>query len=138
MKPYLSGKTLWRLFLILVFSSSMLAACAGDEEESALPEGCDGVTWGSGIQVEERGGDYYAVIQGDMPDSCSTVCGSEQMVDENEININLYSSRPEEMVCSQMLTPFQAEVQLDTAGLDSGEYTVTLNETHATTTLTLE
>ena len=138
MRSYSSGKIWWRPILFLVFGGLILVACAGDAEDAALPEGCDGVTWGSGIQMEERGGDYYAVMQGDMPDSCSTVCGSEQLVADNEININLYSSRPEEMVCSQMLTPFQAEVQLDTAGLDSGEYTVTLNETHATTTFTLE
>jgi len=138
MKVNLSDKIWWQFILFLVICGSLLAACAPDAEESALPEGCDGVTWGSGIQVEKRGSDYVALIQGDMPDSCSTVCGSEQTIDSNEININLFSSRPEDMMCSQMLTPFTTEVQLNIEGLDPGEYTVTLNETHATTTFILE
>ena len=73
-----------------------------------------------------------------MPDSCSTVCGHEQSVRGEVINIDLFSSKPEDLVCSQMLTPFRAEVTLDTEDLDPGEYTVNLNETHATTTFVLE
>ena len=111
MKVNLSDKIWWQFILFLVICGSLLAACAPDAEESALPEGCDGVTWGSGIQ---------------------------QTIDSNEININLFSSRPVDMMCSQMLTPFTTEVQLNIEGLDPGEYTVTLNETHATTIFILE
>ena len=42
------------------------------------------------------------------------------------------------MVCAGALVPFTTEVPLDTEGLDPGEYTVTLNEDHATTTFILE
>ena len=138
MQTFLSRNVYWPTFLLLVFGCLILVACSGNSEDTSLPAGCDGVTWGSGIQVEEREGDYYAIIQGDFPDSCSTICGSEQTVDGNAINIDLFSSRPDDAVCSQMLTPFATEVPLDTEGLDPGEYTVTLNETHATTTYTLE
>ena len=137
MKPCLSSNIWWQSFMFLVCISLILIACGGGSADSTVPEGCDGVTWGSSIQVEEREDEYYVIVEGNYPDSCSTVCGSEQMVDGNEININLYSSRPEDMVCSQMLTPFLEEVPLDTEGLDPGEYTLTLNETHATTTFIL-
>ena len=138
MKSDSSTKFWGRSFLFLVFIGLILVGCASEAEDAALPEGCDGVTWGSDIQVEERRGEYYALIRGDYPDSCSAVCGNEQTVEGDEINVNLYSSRPEDLVCAQMLTPFEEEVLLDTEGLEPGEYTVTLNEDHATTTFTLE
>ena len=127
----------WQLFLLLILVGLMLAACGSKEEDATLPEGCDGVTWGSGVEVEERDGEFYAIVQGDYPDSCSTFCGYEQGVKGNTININLYSDKPKGMLCSQMLTPFEEEVLLDTEDLDSGEYTVTVNVTHAMTTFTL-
>jgi hypothetical protein len=125
------------LFLLLILVGLMLAACDSRDEDAAVPEGCDGVTWGSGVEVEERDGEYYAIVQGDYPDSCSTICGSEQEVDRNSINLNLYSDRPEGILCSQMLTPFEEEVLLDTDELDPGEVTVTINVDHAMTTFTL-
>jgi hypothetical protein len=127
----------WQTFLFLILAGLMLAACGSSEEEAAVPEGCEGVTWGSAVEVEERNGEYYAIVQGDFPDSCSTICGIEQEVKRDTININLYSERPEELVCSSMLTPFVEEVLLDTEGLDPGEYTVTINRDHARTTFIL-
>ena len=53
------------------------------------------------------------------------------------INVNVFSSKPEGEVCSQMLTPFRVEVALDIEGLDPGEYTITVNETGVATTFTL-
>jgi hypothetical protein len=138
MKFDFSIKFRWRSFLFFGFIGLILVGCASEAEDASLPEGCDGITWGSGIQVEEREGEYVALITGDYPDACSTVCGNEQTVDDNEINVNLFSSRPEDLVCAQVLTPFETEVLLDTEGLEPGEYTVTLNETHGMTTFTLE
>ena len=127
----------WQTLLFLILAGLMLVACGSREQESAVPEGCEGVTWGSAVEVEERDGEYVAIVQGDFPDSCSTICGIEQEVEGDTININLYSERPEELVCSSMLTPFVEEVLLDTEGLDPGEYTVTINGHHATTTFIL-
>ena len=133
-----SSKMGVRLLLLLAFLGLFLAACGRDAGEGSLPEGCDGVTWGNGIQVEERPDGYVLIITGDYPDSCSTVCGSEQTVRGNLINVDLFSSRPRDKVCSQILTPFQVEVVLDTEGLEPDEYTITLNKTHAQTTFTLK
>ena len=127
----------WQTLLFLILAGLILVACGDRREDAALPEGCDGVTWGSAVDVEERDDEFYAIVQGDYPDSCSTVCGSEQEVEGDQININLYSDRPEDLVCSSMLTPFVEEVLVDTEGLDSGEYTLTINEDHATTTFSL-
>ena len=132
-------KTSYFRWLLLAFFILILAACGSSEGDTALPEGCDGITWGSDIQVEERDDEVVLLIAGDYPDSCSTVCGSQQTVDGNAINIDLFSAQPEQdEVCAQMLTPFRVEVKLDTADLETGEYTITLNETHATTTFMLK
>ncbi len=72
-----------------------------------------------------------------MPDACSTFCGSEQSVEGSVINVNVFSSRPEDEVCAQMLTPFRVEIALDTEGLDPGEYTITVNEFDLGTTFTM-
>ena len=130
------GKIDLRPLLLLVFSGLVLAACGRGSEEAPLPEGCDGVTWGSSIRIEERPEGYTLLIEGNYPDACSTVCGSVQTVEGNEINIDLFSTQPEGAVCAQMLTPFEFEVALDTEGLDPGEYAVSLNEDHAETTFT--
>lgn len=133
----MTGKLI-RAVLMMLFAGLFLAACAADDQDATLPAGCEGTTWGSGIAVEEQNGQYIAVIQGDMPDACSEVCGYEQTFSGNVINIDLYSSNPEDQMCAQVLTPFEAEVQLDIDGLEAGQYTLTLNETHAETTFTLE
>ena len=123
--------------LLMAFLGLVLAACGSGTGETSLPEGCDGVTWPSDIQVEERSDGYVALIRGDMPDSCSTFCGSVQTVEGNTINIDVFSSKPEGEVCSQMLTPFRVEIALDIEGLDPGEYTITVNETGVATTFTM-
>ena len=123
----------------LAFVVLILVACGSSGGDSSLPEGCDGITWGNDIQVEERGDETILLIAGDYPDACSTVCGSQQTVDGNVINIDLFSAKPEQdEVCAQILTPFRVEIALDTEELDPGEYTITLNETHATTTFILK
>ena len=128
-------KTSYFRWLLLAFFILVLAACGSSGGDTSLPEGCDGITWGNDIQVEERGDEVMLLIAGDYPDTCSTVCGSQQTVDGNEINIDLFSAQSgEDEVCGQMLTPFRVEVELDTSDLEAGEYTITLNETHATTT----
>jgi hypothetical protein len=122
----------------MLFAGLFLAACSGGDQEPTRPAGCEGPTWGSSIAVEERDGQYIAIIEGDLPDACSEICGHEQTVSGNTINIDIYSINPEDTMCAQVLTPFDVELQLDIAGLEAGQYTLTLNETHAETTFTWE
>jgi hypothetical protein len=132
------GKTGLPIWLILVLLGLALATCGPGTGEASLPEGCDGVTWPSSVQVEELPDAYVLLVEGDMPDSCSTYRRSEQTVEGSEINVTLFSSKPEGELCAQMLTPFRAEVALDTERLDPGSYTITLDESGVATTFTLE
>jgi hypothetical protein len=85
------------------------------------------------VVVEERDGEYYAVITGHTPDACSTIDGVEQSVDGNTISLTVTASRPGDLMCAQMLTPFTEEVLLETEGLEPGEYTVDVNGERSTT-----
>jgi hypothetical protein len=86
-----------------------------------------------GVQVEVRDGEYYAVITGNLPDSCSTIDGVDQSVEGTTILLEVSASRPLGVGCAQVLTPFTQEVLLDTNGLDAGDYTVDVNGEVSTT-----
>lgn len=123
----------WIVVLILSLS---VVACMGDKEpEQSEPTG--NPTYIDTVEVEERGGEYYAIVTGHYPDACSTTGDIVQKVEGNTLNLTIYSSRPEDMVCAQMLTPFTEEILLDTEGLEPGEYTVIVNEDNVMTTFTL-
>ncbi len=85
------------------------------------------------VVVEERDGEYYAVITGNLPDACSTIDGVEQSVDGNTISLTVTAVRPTGLMCAQTLTPFTEEVLLETEGLEPGEYTVEVNGERSTT-----
>ena len=89
------------------------------------------------VTAEERDGEYYAIVQGNYSDACSTTSSVEQEVDGSTIELNVYTSRPPGLVCASVLTPFTEEILLDTEDLEPGEYTVIVNDGMATTTFTL-
>ena len=88
------------------------------------------------VVVEERDGEYWAVVEGHYPDACSTYGGSKQEVEGSTIHLTVTSTRPEGVACAQVLTPMTEEILLDTDDLDPGEYTVIVNENNAMTTFT--
>jgi len=89
------------------------------------------------VTVEARDGDYYAIIEGNLPDSCSTIDSVDQVIDGNTFGITINAVKPTDVACAQALAPFTEEVLLETGGLEVGEYTVDVNEGQATTTFTV-
>lgn len=89
------------------------------------------------VVVEDRDGEYYAIVQGNYPDSCSTIDSVEQDVEGNTLSITINAVKPSDVVCAQVLTPFTEEILLDTENLEPGEYTVDVNNGMASTTFTL-
>jgi hypothetical protein len=49
--------------------------------------------------------------------------------DGDTVTITLCTTRPEDIVCAQMLTTFEEEVLLNTEDLDSGTYAIDVNGT---------
>ena len=85
------------------------------------------------VVVEERDGEYYAVITGNLPDACSTIDSVEQELDGTTFSLTVSAVRPSDLMCAQVLTPFTEEVLLETEGLEPGEYTVDVNGQRSTT-----
>ncbi len=78
--------------------------------------------------VEKHGtGVWEALVAGDLPDSCSFVSDTEQTVEGSRIKIAVASSRPQDLICAQVVTPYEINVLLNTNGLADGEYAVEAN-----------
>jgi hypothetical protein len=79
------------------------------------------------VEVEERTGEYYLVVQGSYPDSCTKITDVTYEVADNTVTATLSASRPSGIMCSQALVSFEEEFLLDVEGLEPGEYTIEVN-----------
>jgi hypothetical protein len=80
------------------------------------------------VVVESRDGSYFAVVTGNLPDSCSAISGVTQSVGRNTISLTISASKPGDLLCTLEPTPFSEEVQLNTEDLGAGEFTVNVND----------
>ena len=69
----------------------------------------------------------HAVVKGDFPDACTSIATANQRREGNTFYIELMTTRPADMACAQVITPFEHTVPLDVAGLPAGTYTVDVN-----------
>jgi hypothetical protein len=123
-------RSLARIFFLFA-SCTILVACATPEEAQTTSS----PTFVDSVVVEERNGDYYAIVSGNHPDACSTTGDIEQEVSGHTITITIYTDRPTDAICAQILTPFEEEILLDTGGLDPGSYDIDVNGTVASFTI---
>lgn len=126
----------FRLIGILLVAGLLAVGCSSEAEPQEVELG-DGVAFIQTVEVEERDGEYWAVVEGWYPDACSTYGGSNQEVDGDTIHLTVTSTRPEDLACAQVLTDMTEEILLDTDDLDSGEYTLIVNVDNAMTTFTI-
>lgn len=117
--------------------AELIEAATGIHEPTAGPQTESSQVFVDSVVVEERDGEYVAIIEGNSPDSCSTVDSVEQTVDGNTIDLTISAVKPSGVLCAQVLTPFTEEVVLETEGLEPGEYTVNVDEGQATTSFTI-
>jgi hypothetical protein len=115
----------------------LTGAAAGIHEPAAQPQTESSVVFVDSITVEEQDGEYTALVQGNLPDPCSTIDTVEQSLNGTTFEITITAIKPSGLLCAQMLTPFSTEVVLETEGLEPGEYTVDVNGGEATTTFTI-
>lgn len=121
--------------LLLIVVGILLVACTSvlnlvPDEATSGPKAL--VT---NVSTETADGDYYAVVAGEYPDTCSTTGDVEQEVEGSTIKVTLYTTRTEDTDCEEVSTPFEDEILLDVSGLPAGQYGVEVNG--AVTTLTL-
>jgi hypothetical protein len=128
MRPNLIG--------ILIVAGLAVAGCQSSAEPQEAELGT-GAAFIQTVEVEERDGEYWAVVEGWYPDACSTYGGSKQEVEGDTIHLTVTSTRPEDLACAQVLTDMTEEILLDTDDLDPGEYTLIVNVDNAMTTFVI-
>lgn len=64
------------------------------------------------------------IAKGNLPDSCSRIGMQIVGKGENTFFVELKTSRPADVACAQVITPFEEVISLDVIGLKAGNYTV--------------
>jgi inhibitor of cysteine peptidase len=67
------------------------------------------------------------VVKGNLPDACTKIGDIAQVRDGDSFNITIASTRQADLICAQVITPFEETINLDVTGLKAGAYTVTVN-----------
>ena len=75
---------------------------------------------------------------GYLPDPCTEISGTEQTREGDTIYLKIVTSRPADVMCIQVLEPFEETYPLDVAGLPAGTYTVDVNGVTDTFTLDVD
>jgi hypothetical protein len=71
-------------------------------------------------------------VTGDLPDGCTTISGRQVSQVGATFKVQLTTSRPANLDCTQALQPYEEHLQLDVLGLPAGHYTVEANGVLAT------
>jgi inhibitor of cysteine peptidase len=67
------------------------------------------------------------VVKGNLPDACTKIGDIAQAREGDSFDITIVSTRQADLVCAQVITPFEETIKLDVTGLKAGAYTVTVN-----------
>lgn len=124
-----------RIGLFIVMISMLLVACGngilqgGDSSLLGASAAVDGVT------VDFSNGHYYAVVTGTYPDACTRISQIDQEISGQQITIALFTDKPEDLMCAQMISPFSVDLLLAPGGLMPGEYVLEVNGVATTFTL---
>lgn len=124
------------LLLVLLLFSLILAACdtlsQGQEPSTAsAQEGKQAMV--EAVSVEESNAHKYAVVNGNYPDACTKISKVEQKLAGNTFEITLYTDKPADLMCAQMISPFTVSILLEVGGKAPGDYTVNVNNSVSTT-----
>lgn len=75
----------------------------------------------------------HAVAKGYLPDGCTEI--DEKNIDiihdGNTFDINVKTTRPADMLCTEAIVPFEQVIVLDVHGLKKGNYIVNINAIEA-------
>ncbi|MBW6472450.1 MAG: hypothetical protein K0B14_04945 [Anaerolineaceae bacterium] len=64
-------------------------------------------------------------VIGNLPDGCTRIVDSQsEMIDDSIFELQIFTERPEDMMCTMALVPFEETINLDVKGLPAGTYTV--------------
>jgi inhibitor of cysteine peptidase len=66
-------------------------------------------------------------VKGNLADACTRIDEITTTRDGNTFNIDITTARPAELMCAQVLTPFEENISLEARGLKKGTYAVNVN-----------
>jgi len=92
----------------------------------------------SSVAVWPVPGDALAVnvvVSGDLPDGCTQIARVTHTLAGQELDIIVVTERPADLMCTQVLVPFEQAIRIEAAALPTGTITVIANG--ATTTFEL-
>jgi inhibitor of cysteine peptidase len=78
------------------------------------------------------------LAKGYLQDSCTKLDTTTQSLDSHTFIVTMTTSRPADLACTQVITPFEEPIPLDVAGLKAGTYTVIVNGVTGTFTLDVD
>ncbi|HEX6385269.1 MAG TPA: hypothetical protein VF177_11410 [Anaerolineae bacterium] len=140
--------TIVLMMLVLV----ALAACEAEEPPALPPEERvietprttpvppqeDAIVYGQalvdGVIVnipEPEAEEIQVTVSGNLGDPCTEIDDIIQGREGNVFLITITTRRPADVVCAQVLEPFEEVVTLDVDGLEPGTYTVNVNGVQA-------
>jgi len=90
------------------------------------------------ITVGSNPAKYFADVSGLLPDGCSQIGENVQEVNNNTIEVTLYSIQPDDECSFLNPTPFKERVPLDVRAIPAGTYNVEVNGVIARGSLTKE
>ena len=121
------------VYFVILIAAMMLTGCASNSDLGDETSG--NLAFVDVVTIETQGEHQYAEVEGHYPDACSRVSTIDQTFDGSTFEIALYVDRPEDMMCAQMLSPFNVLILLEVGGVAPGEYTVEVNERSDSLTL---
>jgi inhibitor of cysteine peptidase len=113
-----------RLLPFLAAIWLLAVGCLGESDQAV------GIAQVEGIEIEvmESFPVQVAVIaSGHYPDSCTETGSITQRRNENLFSITIETIRDPDLLCAQVMEPFQESVSLDVLGLPAGTYLVDVN-----------
>jgi len=117
--------------LAISISLSLLAGCEKSSDPSVIRREAR-VTAVSVQILESFPVQARAVVQGELPDGCTTIDSIEQSREGNEFRVRMLTTRPADAFCTLALVPFEETIPLEVRGLSAGEYRVVANGVAAT------
>jgi len=87
------------------------------------------------VRLDETGENL--IVMGNLPDGCTSIIDTSVNVADGTLNVEIITERPEAMVCTQALVPFEVEISLTDVELAAGEYSVTVNGETLADTITV-
>jgi len=112
-------------YMLILFSIIFIAGCT--TQNGDFIEGNATVTDIDILILESFPVQVNVVAKGYFPDSCTRI--GMQIVGKggNTFFVELKTSRPADVFCAQVITPFEEVIPLDVLGLKAGNYTVDVN-----------